>query len=857
MAVIDNPVSGPLHSGGAADTESRILIRAPGVDRVLEVTAAFTLVTSVVGLGSALAGVFHAPQVLLGSLLLTGAYAFRTRGLASGWPGVQPRWRHLALLLLITLFFRLPAYHYVLGGQDEGLYTNIAHHLIESGRIDANDEVMQKLEGSPYLQRYLEDNRIYEGQSPTLYLLGVYARQPQTSHLVFQFYYLFPVWMAVVGGIAGLTWGVYALTFFALLSVAFFYRLTLLLTRSHGAALVSGGLLALNPLHAFFSKFPVTEMPTLAFSLIGFTLLATFWTAEQSERKSRWLWLSVGAFLCLFLTRISGFMYMPFFGALAFASLIWDKDLQRRNGMQRWMVAVTIVYFASVYYGLHWSRYYSRDMYFLSFEPLFGHHWKWAVEILVLGSLMFWIGVALWARLPQRRERYGSLLIWPVHLTIGCIVFAGLLLGLLKIYWLGWTNHYSGADVIDTRWHLSNGGWNAAAASSLSTLVVYVGPFLAIAFLVLIWRRSQDARLEFLRCFAGGFFVYAALLQWILPYGPYYARYLLSELVPYLILFVVCTWAALRKDRARAVLSASLFLSLVYATALSAAQIGKEENDGAYRALARLTAPVEKSDLILLDSLHNNINTSEVKTPLLYTFGHDVVTIGSEGLADNGYLAELNGLYDDLFLISPNPKPPPGFDLIDSIRYRVMAFRQTHFFPDELTSTENTILYLYRLDRVQFPLASPLAFKAGSIWLEMLDRGWSYPENWGIWSSGQDASLTIDPRQLPKSDDGLILALDAHVFVKPSHPRQRVEVRVDGSPIAQYSVTYPTASLAMQIPIRGELLDSMKPIVIDFALPDAISPKALGMGGDTRELAIGLTSARFSPSALPAQSASE
>src|SRR5581483_10474335 len=116
--------------------------------------------------------------------------------------------------------------------------------------------------------------------------------------------------------------------------------------------------------------------------------------------------------------------------------------------------------------------------------------------------------------------------------------------------------------------------------------------------------------------------------------------------------------------------------------------------------------------------------------------GRDVVTIGSEGLADNGYLAELNGLYDDLFLISPNPKPPAGFDLIDSVRYRVLAFRQTHFFPDELTSTENTILYLYRLDRVQFPQGSPLAFKAGSIWLEMLDRGWSYPENWGIWSAG-------------------------------------------------------------------------------------------------------------------------
>ena len=227
------------------------------VDRVLEVAAIFTIAASVVGLTAASAHVFQAPQVVLCALILTGTYAHTTRGRATSWGGARPRWPHIALLILVALFFRLPAYNYIVGGQDEGLYTNIAQHIDKTGGLDAHDRVMQKLEGSKYLHRYLEDNRILEG-TPTLYLLGVYARQPGTAHLIFQFYYLFPVLMAIVGGIFGPTSAVYALTFFGVLSIVFFYRVALLLTQSSTAALLAAGLLDLNPLHAFFSKFPVT-----------------------------------------------------------------------------------------------------------------------------------------------------------------------------------------------------------------------------------------------------------------------------------------------------------------------------------------------------------------------------------------------------------------------------------------------------------------------------------------------------------------------------------------------------------------------------------------------------------------------
>lgn len=101
----------------AADTAT--VTEVASIDRVYHVTAVFVVVTSLVGLVAALAGVFHATQVLLLSLLLTGALAWKTRLRDALRGRIVPRWSHVLLLIVVTLFFRLPAYNYVLGGQED------------------------------------------------------------------------------------------------------------------------------------------------------------------------------------------------------------------------------------------------------------------------------------------------------------------------------------------------------------------------------------------------------------------------------------------------------------------------------------------------------------------------------------------------------------------------------------------------------------------------------------------------------------------------------------------------------------------------------------------------------------------
>lgn len=833
MAAPEDHESGMIPSG-----------RGMTVDRALAAMTVFIVVASLVGLAAALAGVFHAPQILVVAVAAAAWHLHRTRKNGSAWPGPAPRWRHVVLLVLVALFFRSPVYHYVLGGQDQGLYVNIAHYIEDTGGIAVSDKVERQLENTPFLDRYLARNR----SGADGFLAGVYARNSDPGKLSFQFYDVFPVWMAIAGGVFGQAAAVYALTLFALLSIVFFYRLTLLLTESYRPALFAGGLLALSPLHAFFSKFPVTEVPALCFMLAGFTLLAVYWSAAPAHRRAGWLAWSSLAFLCAFTTRIDGFMYVPFIVAMAWVTLLRDADPRRRRAVQWFALAVTAMYLISVAYGLVWSRDYSRDIYRLSFEPLFGRHWRIVLQALGAVVLVFWGGLAIVADRARFRERFAAHFDGAWRRLPGIIVWLALVFGIARIYRLGWTNRYVGSAGFADMWHLAGAGWTAASASSLWTLVVYLGPLLVLAFLVLVAWRSADPRIAFLRWLAAGLFAYIALLQWVIPYSPYYARYLLSGLVPCMLLLVVCAWASMRGGHGKKALSWALVISAVYAAGISAAQIGKNENDGAYAGLARLTASVDPADLILLQiPPFSTFDRNQVETPLLYTFHRTTMVVDSKDLQDEGYLAKLDSLYDDIFLLTPRESVPGNFKLVDSVRFRVKSYARNHSFPRQLALSQDMVLNMYRLGRLRIPFDMPFSFAVGGLGSAWLHSGWSGQEPWGTWSVGHEAVLSVDLRDLPESAKSFLLELDARAFVTENHRMQRIYASVDGNPVDTYTVEYPDASLTMRIPIRVPQAESTQRVNVELSLPDATSPQELNLNSDDRQLGVALERGRVLP----------
>jgi hypothetical protein len=136
-------------------------------------------------------------------------------------------------------------------------------------------------------------------------------------------------------------------------------------------------------------------------------------------------------------------------------------------------------------------------------------------------------------------------------------------------------------------------------------------------------------------------------------------------------------------------------------------------------------------------------------------------------------------------------------------------------------------------------IGKPIDFSSGHTKC-FLRSGWaSNNEDWGIWSVGNDAKLSLFmPKDKPK-----YLALDLRAFVNAKQAAQSIEISVDGQNTQKITLSRFEGSL-IKLPIPAsaygkEWLD------IDFKIPGAISPKALGIAPDDRLLGIGLKSAVF------------
>lgn len=804
--------------------------------RILELAFVYTAVCGLAGLGLGLVGFFDAITVLLLSATVTVIYA---RWLPQiHLPEVLlPKGWHLLLLLLLAGLFRSTPYYYVLGGQDQGIYVNVAAELVRTGDLPAHDDMPRKLGEKELVEAYSRSHLSAGHFAPGVYRVG------SSNDLQFQFYHLFSTYMAVVGGAIGLKYSVYALTALSLLGVAFFYWLALALTRNWTAALLAGALLAINPLHAFFSKFPVTEVPMLFFSSAAFTWLALYWRSQAQSRSSRLIVLSVLAMACLFTTRMTGFMYIPFIVVLATAAAFsLNGDTRRAKGIFAWAIATCAVYAISVFYGLHWSRQYSIDHYAMSFEGILGEQWVWhlslGLPILALG----WI-VLLFSsfRYPSMRGVLSRTMVLGQR-WLGVALFSVLLLALYKAYQLGFTDHYADDAVRSERWDMSGHGWSSFAYVSMVVSAIYLSPFLLLGAFAAALKSNPPPQQSLLVLFILPFAVYIAALQWTIAYQPYYARYLLSEFVPYLLLLCVVAWSALDHGWARRTLSACMVLGAFWMLALSAAQLGKVEARGASEALDRLVADLDEGDLLLLseDGLQAVGGGQAAKTALVYTYGLNVMPVGLDWLQQKGRARALDARFDDVYLVSSLDRAPDGFRLVRSVRYRVENFRHGKMPPTSVDHylDSQVFLYLREPEVMKLALGEELHFGSGAVGATWLRNGWSIQESWGTWSLGREHVLELDVQQMPV-DVALELVLDGRAYVTAEHSQQRIRLSINGEPVSEIIAKHPHAVFSVSTHLKPEWLHSGK-LRLDLVTPDAISPKALGKSADGRELAIGL-----------------
>lgn len=129
----------------------------------------------------------------------------------------------------------------------------------------------------------------------------------------------------------------------------------------------------------------------------------------------------------------------------------------------------------------------------------------------------------------------------------------------------------------------------------------------------------------------------------------------------------------------------------------------------------------------------------------------------------------------------------------------------------------------------------PMLFKKGTEAVDYLQSGWSVPESWGTWSDSS-SSYIFFPIASKMVDS---ISIEFGVFIGSSHPLQRIEIFVNGMLTSSLAVREPTKIVEIKL-TESAKFDSFSDLKIEFRLPDAASPRDVGLGDDHRKLGLGL-----------------
>lgn len=311
-----------------------LLARPLGLARAVACAAALvTCVVSLAGLVLLDAKALRAPHlqvlvIVLGALLLAGLGLARRRWLdvderrggghtnAPGERRAHPPdrrvWLALAIVVVTGVGLRLDPSPYLHGGQDQGLYVSVGHLIARTGQHRATDRVMAGKVRGIEPQWILDAHRIasvetgssLDGVREGRWIAGIHVEDASEGRVVPAFFHLLPVWFAISEldwGFARSTW---PLVWFAACSHLAIFAVVATFARRIGAAtggvdahwygVIAAAALGFHPLDLWISTFTVTEnaaRPALLAS-VAFALLAS--DAEREGTRGPQLYAVLG-----------------------------------------------------------------------------------------------------------------------------------------------------------------------------------------------------------------------------------------------------------------------------------------------------------------------------------------------------------------------------------------------------------------------------------------------------------------------------------------------------------------------------------------------------------------------------------
>ncbi|MBI2463495.1 hypothetical protein HYV57_00890 [Candidatus Peregrinibacteria bacterium] len=574
--------------------------------------------------------------------------------------------RYITLILLIAVFFNAKPYLYVMGGQDEGLYVNMSSTYERTGSTFIKNNLWTKLSAS--------EKKLYDAYNH--YHLGIYPTNKSQFEYVYQFYPLHPIWMAIFGKILGSDNRVYSIVFFSLISIVAFF---LIAYEISGRKKLPGYLIALflatNPLFSFFSKFPLSEIVSVAFSSLGFYYLLRYYKrTKEGEWSKIYLFLSLLSFSNLFFVHIAGFLYMPIFYLLLLLTLIYVTDYTSKKHLIIYYFFVFLSYFLSIIYGLNYSPTYSRDIYRLELGRLLVFNPTTQIVLAIILTLaMPFIAIRFHQRLKSIMNRLLPHLFNLLALLI-----------VLLIPWNLYQAFHSGIDL---------------QTSSSYITMLYLTPFGVVLFLLGLNKIRKWHKVSFF------LFLVILLLFWLLKaigsisinYQYYASRYLFSEVLVYFLLLVALYGGYLLEEKRIKRWFGYLLITclLVYSIFYTTFQLRGQEADGSNQSLKLIATQMDEKDLLL-----STFSDNEITTPLTYYFGLNVFVLTKQELANKDLINNFLDNFNDIFVLSNGPLSNTHLETVNIISYKQGIFEHPSTrIPRLFFYHRQTNLYLYKISR--------------------------------------------------------------------------------------------------------------------------------------------------------------
>lgn len=180
----------------------------------------------------------------------------------------------LVALGLAAFAYYQPPFEYYFGGRDPGIYVINGIRVARTGTFCANDPLIEKIP--------LEYRSLFFEKRNTIRYMGFQMESPSDSKITANFFYLYPVWIAVFYLLFGVHGALYATTVLAccvLLAFGLFARTVL----SRWDSLAAVILLATVTPFLWFSRFPNSE---LLASVLVFVAIFCFQLVQMRNKRT-------------------------------------------------------------------------------------------------------------------------------------------------------------------------------------------------------------------------------------------------------------------------------------------------------------------------------------------------------------------------------------------------------------------------------------------------------------------------------------------------------------------------------------------------------------------------------------------